>query len=120
MSSTDPPPQPDAGPDAKSSSSGTGQPPRKAVPEVPAPTSEDHLPVLPRTSPASASRVVTLYSWTIASQPFHRSGRQGPVHAATVELAEQPGLMFMTRSSTFRKRFAAGMLEVTFKSCRRS
>ena len=40
----------------------------------------------------------TLYSWTIATQPFHPFWVDKiPYTLATVELAEQPGLMFMSQ-----------------------
>jgi uncharacterized protein len=40
----------------------------------------------------------TLYSWTIAHQPFHPFyAERVPYTIATVELAEQPGLMFLSQ-----------------------
>jgi uncharacterized OB-fold protein len=40
----------------------------------------------------------TLYSWTIAEQPFHPFWvDRVPYTLATVELVEQPGLMFLTQ-----------------------
>ena len=60
----------------------------------------------------------TLYSWTIAAQPFHPFWVDRiPYTLATVELAEQPGLMFLTQIVDCpEEELAAGMpLEVTFQ-----
>jgi len=59
----------------------------------------------------------TLYSWTIASQPFHPFWVDKiPYTIATVELVEQPGLMFLTQVVDCPEaELEAGMpLEVTF------
>jgi uncharacterized OB-fold protein len=59
----------------------------------------------------------TLYSWTIASQPFHPFWVDRiPYTIATVELAEQPRLMFMSQVvDCAEEDLEAGMpLEVTF------
>jgi uncharacterized protein len=49
-------------------------------------------------APERVSGRATLYSWTIAHQPFHPfyAGRT-PYTIATVELVEQPRLMFLTQ-----------------------
>jgi uncharacterized protein len=60
----------------------------------------------------------TLYSWTIATQPFHPFFVDRiPYTLATVELAEQPGLMFFTQIVDCPEEdLAIGMpLEVTFE-----
>jgi uncharacterized OB-fold protein len=47
---------------------------------------------------ARVSGRATLYSWTIAEQPFHPFWvDRVPYTLATVELVEQPGLMFLTQ-----------------------
>jgi uncharacterized protein len=59
----------------------------------------------------------TLYSWTIATQPFHPFWVDKiPYTLATVELAEQPRLMFLTQIVDCPEdELEAGMpLEVTF------
>lgn len=59
----------------------------------------------------------TLYSWTIASQPFHPFWvDKVPYTLATVELVEQPRLMFLSQVvDCAEEDLAAGMpLEVTF------
>lgn len=59
----------------------------------------------------------TLYSWTIATQPFHPFWvDKVPYTLATVELAEQPRLMFLTQIVDCPEdELEAGMpLEVTF------
>jgi uncharacterized OB-fold protein len=59
----------------------------------------------------------TLYSWTIAVQPFHPFWVDKiPYTLATVELAEQPRLMFLTQIVDCPEdELEAGMpLEVTF------
>lgn len=59
----------------------------------------------------------TLYSWTIATQPFHPFWVDKiPYTLATVELAEQPRLMFLTQIVECQEEeLEAGMpLEVTF------
>jgi uncharacterized OB-fold protein len=59
----------------------------------------------------------TLYSWTIASQPFHPFWvDRVPYTLATVELVEQPRLMFFSQVvDCAEEDLAAGMpLEVTF------
>ncbi len=79
------------------------------------------MPVLPVASISRVERVsgkATLYSWTIATQPFHPFWVDRiPYTLATVELAEQPGLMFLTQIVDCPEEdLAIGMpLEVTFQ-----
>ena len=49
-------------------------------------------------APEPVSGRATLYTWTIAVQPFHPFyADRIPYILATVELVEQPGLMFMSQ-----------------------
>ncbi len=60
----------------------------------------------------------TLYSWTVAEQPFHPFYvDKVPYVIATVELVEQPRLMFLSQVvDCAEDDLAAGMpLEVTFR-----
>jgi uncharacterized OB-fold protein len=67
---------------------------------------------------ARVSGRATLYSWTIAEQPFHPFwADRVPYTLATVELVEQPGLMFLTQIVDCPEdELVAGMaLEVVFE-----
>jgi uncharacterized OB-fold protein len=67
---------------------------------------------------ARVSGRATLYSWTIAEQPFHPFWvDRVPYVLATVELVEQPGLMFLTQIVDCPEdELVAGMpLEVVFE-----
>ncbi len=72
----------------------------------------------PTTSRVSGSRAAaTLYTWTIAVQPFHPFYVDRiPYIVATVELDEEPGLMFMTQlTDCTEDDLRIGMpVEVTF------
>jgi uncharacterized protein len=67
---------------------------------------------------APVSGRAVLYSWTIAVQPFHPFfADKVPYTIATVELVEQPQLMFLTQVVDCREEdLVAGMpLAVTFR-----